>query len=73
VLTVHVYAILSMFWDIFLSKAQLNVIASEAKTRNVLKKTISEVCKGHLDLFLIRFVQVNMTLKALHHLESRDA
>jgi len=47
------------------------------------KKTISGVCKGHLDLFLIRFVQVYMKLikryqltpevKPPHHLESRDA
>ena len=28
-----------------------------------LKKTISGVCKGHLELFLIRFVQVYMKLK----------
>jgi len=26
-------------------------------------KTINGVCKGHLDLFLIRFVQVYMKLK----------
>jgi len=32
-----------------------------------LKKTISWVCKGHSDLFLIRFVQVYMKLKGTNN------
>ena len=36
------------------------------------KKTISGVCKGHLNLFLIRFVHVYMKLKGTNKHQSRN-
>ena len=46
------------------SKQHLTILThSQIKQEMSLKKTISGVCKRHLDLFLIPFVQVYMKLK----------